>query len=181
VFCRFHAWLNRLELRIEQVAASVIDITDGTTPVDVQAMQVREEFPSGTYPSIAGSQSFTIRALNTVQYNTISGASLVNRIIVLPAGTYYFNGSAPAFSTMATRLYLVTPPVPYVDHIIGTNEYSSGSQIGTKVEGFVTFTAETGVCLLHWIQSGGTATNLGKPMMDDTIEVYSSLTIWKLA
>ena len=181
IFCKIRAWLRRLDSRIEQVAERVTEITNGTLPVDTQAMFVREEYPQGTYTEVPASESFTIRGLNTVQYNTIDGASLVNRIIVLPPGTYYFSGRAPAYAASYTRLYLATPPAPYVEHIVGPNANSASTQIDTTVDGFVTFTEETGVCLLHYVYIGGSADRFGRLMTDGNIEVYSSLAIWKLA
>lgn len=62
-----------------------------------QILIVADEKPAGTSGGTFTSGAWRTRDLNTVRYNTITGASLANNQVTLPAGTYYIYASAPAY------------------------------------------------------------------------------------
>jgi hypothetical protein len=71
---------------------------------------VRDEKASGTGGGAASGGAWNQRTLNTVDLNSIPGASLGSNQITLPAGTYYIQARAPAYGVdgAVLRWYNVT-------------------------------------------------------------------------
>lgn len=71
--------------------------TQLSASVAVGLMIVQNVVPAGgAEASVAG--TWVTRALNTVNYNSITGASLISNQITLPAGTFLIEARAPAHS-----------------------------------------------------------------------------------
>lgn len=73
-------------------------------------MIVRDEKPRSTAAQAITANTWTVRDLNTVHTNDISGASLAANQITLPAGTYEIDAYVPAYASNAAkaRLYDTT-------------------------------------------------------------------------
>lgn len=73
-------------------------------------MLVVDEKAAGTDGGNSTSGSWMTRTLNTVKFNTISGASLSRNQVTLPAGTYKITASAPVYQALQhiIRVYNVT-------------------------------------------------------------------------
>lgn len=154
-----------------------------TTIVAAPPMMILvDEKASGTAGGTCTAGSWMTRDINSVEHNSITGASLSSNQITLPAGKYLIRGAAPAHRTglFKTRLYNVTDAATA---IVGRSSFSynsAGYDVGfSDFSGVVTITAAKAFrlearCSITQATSGmGLATSL------DT-EVYSTLEITKL-
>jgi hypothetical protein len=103
------------------------------------------------------------RILNTIVYNTISGSSLSDSQITLPAGTYYMRASAPAYSVGAhqTRLYDVTGDSMITE---GSSEYTptdSGVANRSFLLSFFTIAAQKVFEFQHMCESTKNTVGMG--------------------
>ena len=147
-------------------------------------LHVRDEKASGAGGGgSAISGVWTVRTLNTSKVNSISGASLASNRITLPAGTYEFEGSAPAFSCdqHQTRLYNVTDAV-VID--VGTSEYAYrvGSIYNRSfVRGSFTLSAIKSIELQHRLGNAPDSNHLGIAANSGSTEVYAEIILRKTA
>lgn len=144
-------------------------------------LHVRDERPSGTDGGAQAESSWVTRVLNTVKLNSISGASLASNRVTLPAGTYEFEGSAPACTTAThqARLYNVTD-LAMVDQ--GTPIFSA-SQASTRsqLKGRFTINAPRVFEIQHFMVTAGGARSTGYPAATGLVEVYSEIIFKKVA
>ena len=143
-------------------------------------LHVRDERPSGTDGGAQAESSWVTRVLNTVKLNSISGASLASNRVTLPAGTYEFEGSAPACTTAThqARLYNVTD-LAMVDQ--GTPIFSA-SQASTRsqLKGRFTINAPKVFEIQHFMVTAGGARSTGYPAATGLVEVYSEIIFKKV-
>jgi hypothetical protein len=124
---------------------------------------------------------------------SIPGAALSGGGVILPAGTYEFEGESTVFSQNTSNfhklsLYNVTDAVDIVVGLNGSDPFTSGSNafpgaIG-MVKGRFTLTSTKTVALRHWLANAVTSptsappnVTLGIPMSNGQVEVYASLII----
>ncbi len=90
--------------------SAVSQFTNDAGYLQPQIMIVQDQKPAGTAGGTFTSGAWQTRDLNTIQYNSIPGASLASNRVTLPAGTYLVKASAPAFyvGNHKTRLYNFT-------------------------------------------------------------------------
>ncbi len=144
-------------------------------------MLVQEQQPSG---SEAGTpvQGNNVRNLNTVIENSISGASLSNKQVTLPAGSYYIRADAPAYQSGAHKLNLYNVSSSAYS-IIGTSAWNLGTstaaQTVSRLSGILTISASTVFQLEHYINLANTG-GLGIDMGMGQVEIYSEIEIWQL-
>lgn len=93
--------------------------------VQQQIMHVREAQASGVSAGTS-TTSYTARVLNVATTNTIPGASLSANRIVLPAGIYDIDASAPAFRSDRHNAYLHNVNDVSVA-VYGTSEVAAGT------------------------------------------------------
>lgn len=123
------------------------------------------------------------RDLNTVRYNTITGASLASNAVTLPAGKYFFQWSAPAFNVNQhiTALYQTsgTPAIL----IFGSSEFSAGyAQSRSVGNGYYTFTSTQSVIIWHQCTLTKTTDGFGTNAQGmSSTNIYSSLYIRKIS
>lgn len=88
------------------------------------------ELPSGTTAETYTSGGWRTLTQNTLNYNSISGASLSSNQFTLPAGTYYIEAFATSFGgdQFKTRLYNVTDATTT---LVGSGSRSDGSDPST--------------------------------------------------
>lgn len=134
--------------------------------------------------SISNDETQT-RVLNTVEVNTIAGASLASNAVTLPAGTYDVRARAPALRVASHRasLYNVSDSA-YA--LIGSHQYADSStptQTDATVIGRIAIGSSKTFSLRHYTNIGVNATGLGASMGVPTtlVEVYSELEFWKVA
>jgi hypothetical protein len=156
-------------------------------PFGAQLVHVREEQSSGVNSTTSTAAGWVASALNTVKTNEVSGASLGSNIVVLPAGTYHFDGRVTSYVTinstqtiLQSRLYNVTAgSVVTYGTVTRLNLLATqgGHQIESHVRGRVTVAGPTGFQLQQqtWANGGaGQAGSLGT-------EVYADIMFWKVA
>ncbi|WP_198116937.1 hypothetical protein [Massilia rhizosphaerae] len=146
-------------------------------------MYVRDEKANGSGAGTALNGA-TVRVLNTVKVNTISGASLASNTVTLPAGTYEYAGSVPGYQCNAfqAQLWNSTDSLS-VD--MGTSEISTATnavQVRSLVRGTFTISASKSFQLRHLQVNGGSGT-FGYPAGNagSVVEVYSEILFKKIA
>jgi hypothetical protein len=151
---------------------------------EIGSITVCNQLASGTTAGSADAPSttaFSVRRLNTVLSNTITGASLSADQVTLPQGIYDFDGSAPCYAANQHKAGLlnVTDGIYYY----GTSELvAQAVQVTTRsfFSGRVSVTGTKKFSVVHRIASntssdvGGTPANMGVP------EIYSLLTFRKV-
>jgi hypothetical protein len=162
---------------------TVAMVADIATPT----MYVREERASGTSTSTTmTAASWVVRSLNQQKYNDISGASLASNAITLPAGTYEYDGSAPAYEVQQhiTQLYNQTDSA-VIDY--GTSEMSAtsdGVMSRSILRGKFTLAASKAIVIRHWAVSSAGVDNssFGKSTgITGVTEVYAEIRFRKVA
>ena len=120
------------------------------------------------------------RVLNTVQANSIIGASLAVNQITLPAGTYRINASAPAHAMDFVKAYLFNV-TDASNQIVGTTEDApTAGTVRSFINGRFTIAATKVFELRHFIGTIVTADGLGKAAnAAGLVEVYSQVEIIK--
>ncbi len=147
-----------------------------------QLLHVREEQTANTGGGTFTSGAWRTRVLNTTKTNEISGASLGSNQITLPAGTYFIHAEAPGcgVNNHKAKLYNITDSA---DVIIGTSEGNNANVISTssKVCGRFTIAGAKVFEIQH--QNNGTVATVGfgQPSNLSVVEVYTEVTIWKVA
>jgi len=147
-----------------------------------QLLHIEDQKTSGTGGGTFTSGAWQTRNLNTVVTNAISGASLSSNQIILPAGKYYIEASAPAYQVNMhkTKLYNVTDTA---DIILGTQLYSPSSE-GNEDRSFLcgefTITAQKTIELQHRCQTTRVTYGYGNAWGAGFTELYSVVKIWKI-
>lgn len=131
--------------------------------------------------SVVGSQT---RILNTLQANTIAGASLAANQITLPAGTYRVDAGAPhSINGGKANLYNVTDgAIQLLGMTDNGSIASSGDPIQqwSRVKGRFTIAAPKVFELRHWLSEAKTG-GLGVQAVDGNVEIFSFVEILKEA
>ena len=157
-------------------------------------LHVQDRRDLGTNSGQFGASAWRTRILNTTVINGIPGASLSANQIILPSGTYFCEGSAPAVYANSnattqkhkTRLFDVTNNVSLIDGSLGLQYRSAnGSHIETRsfISGaFSLSSGSTRVELQHYsTHTDAYNTGFGNRSNIGTYELYSDLKIWKVA
>jgi len=130
------------------------DKGDQGSVTPLQMIKVSDQKPSGQSGGggYASGQWLT-RMLNTVDRNTIDGASLAGNAVTLPAGSYRFRGRTPGYRCGGhqAQLYNVTDSAVVA---LGSNAVTSGTsgpsiQTDSIVSGFFTITSAKAFILRH--------------------------------
>jgi hypothetical protein len=169
-----------------ETLSNASSLTSGTVPLAQRGYTfpdviIEEQFTSGTNAGTFTAGSFVTRALNTFVRNVGTVASVSGGQVTLPAGTWAFKWSAPAFDVgnHQTILFNVTSSITQG---VGTSEDASGttnttSSVGSSVAAVA---GSTVFALQH--QCGTTrATNGFGVGAGFTTEVFSRLEITQLA
>ena len=151
-------------------------------------LHIQDQKLQGTNGGTFTSGAWRTRDLNTVLTNTITGASLAANQITLPAGKYYVEASAPAYSygdtiiSHQSRLYNTSTTSTL---LIGTNErargFTSGVDLSTRshILGCFDISTESVVSVQHIC--GASLETWGFGIRGNfTTEVYSDIRIWRI-
>jgi hypothetical protein len=172
--------INRVVGETNTVSSQVTTVGTQVTTLSAQVaatgliLHVREvqayNVDGGTFTSGAD----RTRVLNTVVTNTISGASLASNQIVLPAGTYDVEWSAPAKICNAhfSHLYDTTGAAKLLD---GTTEFvNSAVPVVTRSlgRGRITLTVTSALEIRHRCQTTRNTDGLGN---QTTVSGYDSI------
>lgn len=171
---------------LDDANAAAVKATLGITgdTFGSQLLHVVDEKNSTIDGGGSASTTWTVRDLNTVRANEISGASVSSNQITLPIGTYFVMASAPAYKSAnhKTRLVAVSGTMVVV---LGTNEYcDSGDAVQTHsyIRGRFTTAATTVLRVEHWVTATRATDGFGVSTGSTTgSTVYTEILIWKVA
>ena len=143
----------------------------------------REEQAAGTYAGTATTGAWATRVLNTTVTNGITGCSLASSQVTLPAGTYYVYGITPAYGgTGGTqcRLYNITDSAA-IGYGLNCPNGNVGSGVFSELDYYFTLAASKVIELQMRVQYSVATDGLGTRTNWGNVEVYSELTITKVA
>jgi hypothetical protein len=160
-------------------AAQLNDVLD-----NFQDMAIFSETQaSGTDGGTFTSGSYVKRTLNTTVVNNITGCSIAASVITLPAGSYQVFASAPAFAVNAHKTKLRNTTAG-TDIVIGASAQSSSAdatQSVSQLRAFFTIAVSTNIELQHRCGTTKTTNGLGVASTFADSEVYSQITIARVA
>lgn len=189
---KFGAALQGAELAIGGCYPLVFDgtnfravtVTAGSASALVTAPDIiaQDQKSSGTAGGTFTSGSFQTRTLNTLVRNANSIASLSGSRVVLPAGSYYIEWSAPGWvcNQHQTRLFNATDSslIAY-----GQGAYSnSGATYASSYSrgsAFVTIATPKSIGIDHRCNSTRATDGFGLAMGFSTTEIYAELKAWR--
>ncbi|WP_419768587.1 phage tail protein [Arcobacter sp.] len=146
-------------------------------------LHIQEQKPSGI-DNGNGSAYLESRDLNTIITNNIDGASLSNRVITLPAGSFLISASATAGNCMLHRINLYNITDERIE-IVGTQQRVTTSNEAAQSDSnikpsLVTLTDSKNFRLDHYRTLFPTSGNLGFAIGDGNVEIYAEVQIWKV-
>jgi hypothetical protein len=129
------------------------------------------------------SGSYVKRTLNTTVINDITGCSIASSVITLPAGTYFVSAIAPALqvSNHKTRLQNTTDSTTIAIGTTNTCAAADTTQTNAELTTYFTLAASKTIELQHRCATTAASYGLGTAMNFSDNEVYSSITITKVA
>jgi hypothetical protein len=139
---------------------------------------------SGTAGGTATAAAWNTRTLNTVRANTITGASLAGNVLTLPAGTYKYSGSAPAFLAGGHQMRLYNQTDSAQIDAGSTERAGTGDDTVTRSVGRGQFVlgATKNIVMQHYLASNSGGTNaLGLALSSGAGEMYAELHLEKVA
>lgn len=171
---------DRMDVRGDTAGAIVTNYTraNGTALVGGQYLKVSDQKASGTDGGSSVANTITqTRTFNTVDVNTIIGASLSANQVTLPAGTYRVRGRAPGVQTGGHKafLYNVTDAT-YTD--IGSNAATAatgGSFSDSVISGQFTIATSKTFSMRHITAFAVATLGLGGAVSSGQVEVYAEL------
>lgn len=141
-------------------------------------LHVQDQKSSGTGAGAATADAWNTRDLTTVVgANTVPGSSLSSNQIVLPAGTYEVQGTAPATACQhRLALYNVTDSATA---LAGSNAGFSATPYPdpATLRGRITIAATKTFEVRHYIVGSA---SLGSALSNGEPEVYANVEIWKI-
>lgn len=167
---------------------SLLGSGDVAVSASVPYMMMREEQPNGTNSATSySSGADNLVTLNTVVFNTISGASLASNQITLPAGTYDVSGVVNAYHSLTVtaygRLSLVTTDGTTL--LTGLNLLNGAPNAGStvfaddmKIQGRFVLASTKTINFIARTSNMNSGRNLA---FASQAEVYSTLEIRKVA
>ena len=141
-------------------------------------LHIQDQKPQGTPGGTFTSGAWWTRDLNTILTNTITGASLANNQITLPAGKYYVEASALARNVATNVVRITNGQGGYLCGFpIGTDQNNIG--VPASVFGIIVLSGETHFNLEHRCQTTNNTHGFGRASNFIT-EVYSDIRIWRI-
>jgi len=150
-----------------------------------QIFSVVDSKPNGVHGGTFSAGSWQTRTLNTIITNTISGASLSNNRITLPAGTYIVNAQAPGFDVNLHQAVLFGVSGDTGNLIVGTSENTTDNSLSTSnpvctksvIVQHLTLSTTTVLELRHKCSVTRTGYGLGSAASTGAGEIYSTVFI----
>jgi len=140
-------------------------------------LKVSDQKASGTTGGTSSAATSNIRTLNTVDANTITGASLASNQVTLPAGTYISRGRAPSSGGTGVQRAFLYNVTDAANTLIGANSHGfTASSSDCVVSGRFTIAGTKAFELRHYTQS---ASGIGDAN-SQAAEVYSELEFIKV-
>jgi len=171
-------------------AGDVTDLTAHLSGIDSaftwrNMLTVRDEQTSATAGGTFTSGAWQTRVLNTIGVNTITGASLSSNQIILPAGTYYLDATAPGFNCDQHRAlwYNVTDAtnVLYGSNAFWVSSTTINNGNAATVKGMFTITSIKTFELRHRCATTRATNGFGVAFGLGVPEIYSEVSLWKVS
>jgi hypothetical protein len=138
---------------------------------------------AGTNGGTSTSGSFLKRTLNTTVKNDISGCSIASSVITLPAGTFYVLARSPLNQSDQARAK-IRNTTDSTDLALSGSGYlppATSATIDVTIQGFFVLAASKTIELQYRVATGTASNGLGINTNFGVDEVYSSITIMKVA
>lgn len=155
----------------------------GQVPRQSNYFRAREVQPSGTNGGGSTANSNVIRNLNTLDVNTITGATLVSRQITLPAGEYLIR-----YDSIGYRVDRCKSVIRRTDDAtvliaglscFAAQEPTAPGNVTCPLVGNLTLTQTTQINAAIYTQNAD-GSGLGLSVASGAEEVYAVVEIWKL-
>lgn len=155
---------------------------DGVAGTSLSYAIFNESQASGTDGGTFTSGSYVKRTLNTTVVNTITGCSIASSVMTLPAGTYQVLATAPAYFTNENKAKLRNTTAG-TDIALGQASYSGGGTVtvSSMVQTYFTLAGSTLIELQHRASATRAGNGLGTSCGYGDSEIYSQITIVKVA
>jgi len=165
----------------------IVQYYDGSVWASVaptlQIAVFNETQAAGTNGGTSTSGSFLKRTLNTTVKNDITGCSIASSVITLAAGTYYVIARAPTNQSgyVQAKIRNTTDSTDLALSNSGYNPPSTSATIDSTIQGFFVLAAQKTIELQQRVGTGITTNGLGIAANLGVDEIYSSITIVKVA
>lgn len=144
---------------------------------------LRDEQTANTKGGTFTSGAWQTRVLNTEVRDANNNCSLSSNAFTLDAGTYYFEGNAPAWNCGRHKLRLQNTSDASTT-VVGESAYSSvGRDMQTlaTISGVFTIASSKTFELQHRCDTTANTTGFGVASNFSVIEVYAVMRLWKIA
>lgn len=161
-------------------ASAAIFMPDAVTSTATQLAIFNETQANGTQGGASVATTFTKRTLNTTVTNNI-GASIASSVITLTAGTYRVFCMSPFYNVtgVATRLRNTSDSTTTLSSV---NTYFAGNSGGySQLEGVFTITATKNFEVQYYCNTAIATNGLGVALSGGISEIYTQITIAKVA
>jgi hypothetical protein len=158
------------------------DVVDRIQTNTKQLFIVRDEKSSGTDGGNFFNNAWRTRDLNTVNFNTIAGASLSSNQITLPSGTYVIRASAPAYGVDKHQAKFANI-TDSSDAVIGSSAVtlnSSNVNSSSFIESVITISSQKVFEVQHYGGTSRSNNGFGSDSGSGVIEVYTIINIEKI-
>ncbi len=145
---------------------------------------IADQKAAGTSGGTFTSGADRTRVLNTIVFDTHSIASLSSNQFTIPAGTYIYEISAPAYQVDRHQALLYNITDAAIAQI-GTTEFSLNAAGGvttcSRVEGIMTITSSKAFEVRHRCQTTSTTFGFGVESNFSRTETYTTVKLIKIA
>jgi hypothetical protein len=160
-------------------------VYNGSAWVDVAPRTAifNETQTAGTNGGTSVTGSFLKRTLNTTVVNNITGCSIASSVITLPAGSYYVSARTPVNQSDQARAK-IRNTTDGVDLALSGSHYlppTISATIYIVIEGYFELTASKTIELQYRVATACASNGLGINTNLGVSEIYSSITIMKVA
>lgn len=153
---------------------------NGQPNIGFQYIKVSDQKSSGTAGGGTTSGSTATRTINTVDTNSMTGASLASDQVTLPAGTYKYNIRAPSLAGQHKAfLFNVSDGVNvgFGSSALG----STGVSTDSFISGSFTITSNKNFRVIHYTANTQATNGFGAPVSIASVnEVYTEAEFWKV-
>ena len=153
---------------------------DAVTSTATQLAIFNETQANGTQGGASVATTFTKRTLNTTVTNNI-GASIASSVITLTAGTYRVFCMSPFYNVTGVAIRLRNTS-DSTTTLASPNAYFAGTSGGySQLEGVFTITATKNFEVQYYCNTAVATNGLGVALSGGISEIYTQITIAKVA
>jgi hypothetical protein len=160
-------------------AAQLNDTVDNFADIAI----FNETQASGTAGGTFTSGSYVKRTLNTTVVNNITGCSIASSVITLPAGSYQVLATAPAGAVNDHKIRIQNTTATTTIAIGGSTSAQATDNVWntSQVQTYFTLSVSSTIELQHRCQTTKNSNGLGIQTSFGDSEIYSQITIIRVA